>query len=396
MRVILICPESGLRGQLETALSAQADINIIKSLAEVPTSDTLRSILLTWTPGVLFLDIRHPRSDEMNRLLADEFPQIRRVAVEETQSTSAYRKVLNWGMHELIAAPFAAAELETALNRISVQVETVLETTRQASKLIAFTPAKAGVGASTLAANAAWSWSASADTRLLLADFDIHSGVIGFLYGAEHEYSVTDALACGTYMDKDSWRRLVKPSGKIDLLLSNPGRVTPGDDSRNVRSLVQFVRETYPVALADVPDTWSAVGSAILQEADQIMLVTTPELPSLRMARLKAALLEKLELNTKTVLVVNRFRPHCELSIAEIEKMVGLEAISSFPCNYEGVTKAIRDAKPAECLAEEMTAFHGKLFNRAAPRKDKRATFLEKFSLLPARFGIRGHSGSAA
>jgi Flp pilus assembly CpaE family ATPase len=116
--------------------------------------------------------------------------------------------------------------------------------------------------------------------------------------------------------------------------------------------------------------------------------VTTPELPALRLAHLKVLLLRKLDLLDKVSLLLNRMSGQMLLSLPEIEKTVGLPVFASFPGDYADVTAAIRAGRPAPKLATSVQKFAKMLLDRqSGPEKPRR--FIERFGLVPMRYGFR-------
>ena len=74
--------------------------------------------------------------------------------------------------------------------------------------------------------------------------------------------------------------------------------------------------------------------------------------------------------------------------IEEIESLVGLPVFASFPCDYADVTRSIRLAESSPKLAASIKHFVEKLDENKTP-KDKRARFIERFSVVPGRYGFR-------
>jgi pilus assembly protein CpaE len=249
-------------------------------------------------------------------------------------------------------------------------------------------PAKAGVGASTIAANTTWAFSQMENTSVLLADFDMASGVTEFMFNTSHDRNLADATAHGRQLDDDAWRSLIKTVGNTDLLLSGAPRVGEGIPRVQVAQLIEFARRNYNVVGADLPDTFDETTLAVLRDANKILLVTTPELPALRLAHLKVLLLRKLDLFDKVSLLVNRVSSRLELSLPEIEKTVGLPVLMSSPCDYADVTKAIRAGRPAPVLATSVHKFARMLLDRQA-EAEKPRRFIERFGLVPLRYGYR-------
>jgi pilus assembly protein CpaE len=227
-----------------------------------------------------------------------------------------------------------------------------------------------------------------AGSHVLLADFDISSGMAGFMFNAEHDYSINDAAVRNKELDDETWQRLVKKVGNVDLLLSDAPRVDGRITPEQIAPILDFARKSYSVIGADVSDTFDDRSMAVLREANRIFLVTTPELASLRMAKLKAMSLRKLEWEDKTQLLLNRATKRMEVPIEEIEALVGLPVFATFPCDYADVTRSIRLAESSPKLAASIRLFVEKLDEKKTP-PDKRPRFIERFSVVPGRYGFR-------
>ncbi len=76
------------------------------------------------------------------------------------------------------------------------------------------------------------------------------------------------------------------------------------------------------------------------------------------------------------------------LNLDEIEKTVGLPVFTSFPCDYADVTEAIRAGRPAATLATSVQKFARMVLDRQMTA-DKPRRFIERFGLVPLRYGFR-------
>ncbi len=389
MRAILICRPGQLRSEFEQAVAPHQILQISRSVDDYPSAHDLRRLVRAWAPEVVFLDIENiDMAETVARQLEAEFPAIQRVAIHPSQNVSVLRRVLQLHMSQLLSAPFERAELAQVLDQLERDLgarPVVIEST---DRFFAFMPAKAGVGASTIAANATWAFSQMPNTSVLLADFDMASGVTEFMFDVTHDFNLADATAHGKALDDDAWRSLIKKVGNTDLLLSGAPRVGEGIPRIQVAQLVEFARRNYNVVNVDLPDTFDETTLALLGDANKILLVTTPELPALRLAHLKVLLLRKLDLLDKTSLLINRVSNNMELSFAEIEKTVGLPIYMSFPSDYADVTAAIRAGRPAPKLASSVHRFVNMLMDRDV-ESGKPRRFIERFGWVPLRYGFR-------
>lgn len=390
MRAVAIYPDPKGLPELEHSLSLRNDITLCRSFEAFPDAETLARSLRAWAPAIIFLDINHPAVEQTNAQLATEFPQIRRVAIHAAQVPEVFRRVLQMGMRELVNPPFKNATFGMALDRLAADIVANPPQQSSACRVSAFMPAKAGVGASTIAAHASWAVAANPESRVLLMDLDRHSGITAFQFNVEPEYTIQDALTNSVELDEDSWRRLVKQQRNVDLLLSKPGELHDANTDRFVAPLIRYAQRNYTTVHIDLPDTLDAYSLAALHQADQIFIVATPELPALRLARLKADALRRLDLEGRTRLLLNRMNHRLGLSPQDIEDAVGMEVFATLPCDYAGVSASLRTAQPSPKLAKGVHELLDKLSEHRKPRPQRRR-FLERIS-VPFTTNLRGSS----
>ncbi len=315
---------------------------------------------------------------------------MQRVAIHASPDPATFRLALRLHVRELLIPPFHRPELEQVLTDVASHLEKHPVNAGCSDRFYAFTPAKGARGASTIAANV--TQGRSPRCRRCVRCWRIStctSGVTGFLFNVEHEFSVSDAAERSKELDDQSWSHLIKSVGNVDLLVSGAPRLA-GDtpDENQVAQLLDFMRRNYDVVTADLPDTFDEMSLTVLREVSRIFLVTTPELPALRLAHQKVRLFRKLELEDRLSLVLNRVTKRMDLPVEEIEKTVGLQVTASFPSDYVSVTKSIREAQMPASLGASFQQFGEMLFNKHPEEKKQR--FIERFAVVPLRYGFQG------
>ena len=99
-----------------------------------------------------------------------------------------------------------------------------------------------------------------------------------------------------------------------------------------------------------VVDTWHAVEDATLammELADNLLLVTTPEVPALSTARRFLDMLKSYpHLRHKPQLVVNRHPSKGGVALDEIEQSLGLQRLATVPSDGAVMTLAINEGIP--------------------------------------------------
>ena len=218
--------------------------------------------------------------------------------------------------------------------------------------MLAFLPAKPGVGASTIALNTSIMLSKLPDTRTLLADFDLSCGMIAFLLQTESPYSVTSAVENAHQMDEDIWQKLVSSFGAMDILPA--GHMEPGYrvDAGQIHALLEFARRNYEAICVDLSGLMEKFSIEILNEAREIFLVCTPEVPSLHLAREKLRVLRGLNLESRVRVVLNRVHHRALIPVSEVEKLLQLPVYLTLPNDYLGVHEAVTSGRHVDTASE--------------------------------------------
>ena len=110
------------------------------------------------------------------------------------------------GVNEWVADPLTAAELNAAIERVTLDSHVA----SVQGQIFAFVGAKGGVGTTTIAVNVATALAQAAnDERTLLMDFHLSYGDAAVFLGAEPRFSVADAMENTHRLDEAFFESLV-------------------------------------------------------------------------------------------------------------------------------------------------------------------------------------------
>jgi pilus assembly protein CpaE len=258
--------------------------------------------------------------------------------------------------------------------------------------VFAFIPAKPGCGATTIATYATAMAAAYAEEPTLLLDYDIRQGITTFLLKGDGARSIVDALERARCLDRDIWAGLVSPMGHLHLLGSGAidyARSFPAEDFAN---LLDFAVRQYSSIAVDLPGSMEDFECEVLLRAKRIMLVCTPDIGALHVARRKSKWLSDLQLADKSCVVLNGVDRRSTLSVSEVERIIQLPVRHTLPAGAKEITAAaqrgaILDSetplgRQVASLAREMAPA------KSGSRKSNPVRrFIEYFSVSPAREG---------
>lgn len=257
-----------------TAKVAQGGIEAaIKFYASAPTPDLL--ILETTAEGAALLA-------SLDRLssVCDETTNV--IVIGKLNDIGLYRAIIEKGVSDYLVAPVdslsaIAAVLGLYRNRSALN----------RGRVCAFLGAKRGVGASTLAQNVAWRMGQNRRGPVMLADLDLQFGTAalnldlnatsGFAQQATDPERLDEALLERTLIQKGRFLHVLPASGRMH-------EIDP-PDPQAVEKLLDLARQTFPAVVLDLPHLQSPWIRTALAAVDDLVIVATPDLVSLRNAK---------------------------------------------------------------------------------------------------------------
>jgi pilus assembly protein CpaE len=234
--------------------------------------------------------------------------------------------------------------------------------------LIAFLPAKAGSGCTTIALNTAGhlarAWTKDAPgKKVLLIEGDLHSGVISVLLDAKPGRCMVDALEHSGELDYSLWTQYVTKIHEVDFLLADP-RKKVFSSWTNYHHLLDFAASRYDYILVDLPEVVNDATVETVRRAKSVFVVCTPELPSLALAPQRLQELQNRGIPAeKITIILNRWHKG-EITASELEKILKHRVSAVFVNDYPTVSKAARAhnfVKPGAKLGQSFAAFAGML-----------------------------------
>jgi pilus assembly protein CpaE len=141
----------------------------------------------------------------------------------------------------------------------------------------------------------------------------------------------------------------VTSSRGIDVLLPPESPVAAAHDISDASAIVDFARRAYDHVILDTSGGYGEWSLSIARKSDEILLVTTNELPSLHAAQRVLAYLDNHHIQrTKVKLVVNRFNRDVGLSQDMIEMALRSEVFQIIPSDYESLQRSLLEGKPVQ------------------------------------------------
>jgi pilus assembly protein CpaE len=391
LRGVIICGDQDLALRLDRALGEVGRVGVVRTVDHYPDLVELTRLLRAAAPEILFVSTESmARAGELVRHVEVNAPGIQVIAISRASDPEIILESMRAGIREFIALPFHYQQLEEALRRVQELLMKRPPAFQTSDLVYSFLPSKAGVGASTIALNVAVALSQIPETSVVLSDFDLNSGMMRFMLKLDNGYCIADAAEHALEMDEALWPQLVTSIGSMDVL--HAGKLNPGFriEATQIRHLIDFMRRNYKALCFDLSGNLEKYSLEIMHESKRIFLVCTPEIPALHLAREKYSYLKSLDLEDRVTVLLNRVSSRPVITPEQIEQILGLPLMMTFPNDYNGVHRALTAGHaidPNTELGRRFTRLAQTLIDKrpTPPPASAKKRFIEYFSIMPSR-----------
>ena len=245
------------------------------------------------TPNLLIVENEPQRKGSTRRTRQARFhvcdPSTKVIVLGRTNDVELYRELMRRGASEYLVAPINPMHLIEVISGLYLEPGA-----NPIGRVITFVGARGGVGSSSLSHNVGYCIAEEMQINTTIVDFDLPFGTAGLDFNDEPSQGVADALSAPERLDDVLLDRLLMKRGDHLSLFTAPAALEreydAGPDA--YESVLEAVRQTTPCVIVDVPHVWAPWVKVTLIGADEIVLVATPDLASLRNAKSMMELLK--------------------------------------------------------------------------------------------------------
>ncbi|CAN5607670.1 pilus assembly protein CpaE [soil metagenome] len=209
-------------------------------------------------------------------------PGTKVVVIGQTNDIALYRELMRRGVSEYLTQPQGPLQIIRAVSNLYADPSAPF-----VGRQIAFVGAKGGVGASTLAHNFAWSMAERVQVATVMVDLDLPFGTAGLDFNQDPLQGIIDALGQPDRLDAVLMDRMMVRCGDRLSLFAAPATLDQDYEitAEAFEEVTQKIRGAAPFVVLDLPHSWSAWTRRVLIASDDLVVVATPDLASLRNAK---------------------------------------------------------------------------------------------------------------
>ena len=336
-----------MAGQAIQQLADDSGLVVIqKTLNSFLSNYELAVLLNTHDPDLIFMELSDWEGASAAAVTIHSlFPKIAIIGFGAGWSDQMESLCEQAGVSRVLISPVTMKGFQTSVFRGIHNLRSGLQ-----ENLVAFLPAKAGSGCTTVALNTAANLAGALGHKVLLIESDLNSGVLSVLLNIKSPQSLLDALENSSHLDYSLWSNCVVRKHGIDLLLAE--RSKPFPSWGNYHHLLEYVRSRYNTIVVDLPEIVNDATEEILRRARFVFIVCTPEVPSLKLAQRRCRELESSGVAANRVgIIVNRWHD-TDVKEEDVENILDHGVAAIFPNDYASVQEAILNGEVVDSGTE--------------------------------------------
>ena len=402
LRAVLITQDAGVRAAISSFARDPGNGLVVALDLDVPLlgfNGAQFKAVSQAAPALVFVDFdgAPDLGVSLARDLARADERLMPVGIGDALSSDVLLQAIRAGLGEFLVKPLTHEALSEALARLQPRMRVEEEEGSGAlARTVAFFSAKGGSGASTAITNLAIELHRVTGKRTLLVDLDAELGEISLLLGTQPQFNFTDLIQNLHRMDAELLGSYIEQHSSGVHLLSapyHPERAT-GFTAEEIRQALLYLRAQYDWVLIDTSKSFTPETLAAFEQCDDVFLLATVDLPSLRNIQRALPLLKRVmpRGTDQLHLVINRYDPTSEISLKDVERSVGMRVFATLANDYDVVIRSVNTAKPVVINAPKSA--YGRdiqaLSGRLAGTEEK--TPSEEGGGLLSKLGLRGRS----
>jgi len=325
------------------------------------------------TPNLIIIESRNGRDQVLTQL--DELasvcdPGTKVIIIGKMNDVLLYRELLDRGVSEYLIAPIKPIQLMESISNLYNDPEA-----DPVGHIYAFIGSKGGCGSSVVCHNVSWAMSENLKTDVVIADFDLPFGTAGLDFDQDPVQGIADALQAPDRLDEVLMDRLLTKCADHLSLFAAPAALDRNIEFNGQGSevVLDVIRQNVPYVTADIPHVWTDWSRSIMLLADEVIIVATPDLASLR--------------NTKNILDYLKDRRSNDKPPFIILNKVGMPKFPEIPADEFASALQVDLSAIIEFDAETfgLSSNNGNMIEEIAPKAKSAEQFRELAYLITHR-----------
>ena len=298
---------------------------------------------------------RYPFAEKVS----SQYPGTGIIMMEESLQEETMHNDLLAGAQDVLIKPIEPEKLMNAIYRIHqlqekkvmLQQEAPQKKVRKSELGQVYTvfSTKGGVGKTFVSINLAASLAKNQEKRVVLVDLDLDFGNAALALNLYPKFTISDIVDDIRHIDSDLIESYLVPhESGIKVLPANlQQQMNEFINADHIRIIIEALRESFDYIIIDMPARFFETIMPALALADHLLVITTPEISSVR--NIKALLVTLKELNfpqSKIRIILNKEDSKGDIKQKDVEATLNKKVDASIGFDYRRVLSSLNRGVP--------------------------------------------------
>lgn len=371
IRVLIVDDIPETRENVKKLLYFENDIEIVGTAANGREGVELA---LKLQPDVVLMDLNMPEMDGItaSEAISAQAPNVQVVMMSVQGEADYLRRSMLAGAREFLIKPFSGEELVTSIHRVyqfaatrrvvappppTATPVTPPPPPPRVGKIIAVMGSKGGCGASTIAVNLAVALREESKARVALLDANLEFGDVGVLLNLPSSRTIAELVSGKADIDEEVLDgTMAAHSSAIKVLLAPPRpELAELVKVEHLKRILELLDKSYDFIVIDLWKSFQETTVFFLDHADIILLIATPDIPSIKNSKLFFELTDQLGYPPeKTLFILNKEDGRSSISAKDIEASIKHPIVLTLPKDERTTMIAMNRGTPFVTLQRNL------------------------------------------
>jgi pilus assembly protein CpaE len=291
--------------------------------------------------------------------VSSQYPGTGIIMMEESLQEETMHNALLAGAKDVLIKPIEPEKLMNAIYRIhqlqekkvTLQQEAPQKRVRKSELGQVYTvfSTKGGVGKTFVSINLAASLAKNQEKRVVLVDLDLDFGNAALALNLYPKFTISDIVDDIRHIDSDLIESYLVPhESGIKVLPANlQQQMNEFINADHIRIIIEALRESFDYVIIDMPARFFETIMPALALADHLLVITTPEISSVR--NIKSLLVTLKELNfpqSKIRIILNKEDSKGDIKQKDVEATLNKKVDAAIGFDYRRVLSSLNRGVP--------------------------------------------------
>jgi pilus assembly protein CpaE len=355
---IIVCDDHETGWELRSLINSNDRLHLLTSINqfEKAAAEVTR---LSPLAAVIAMDRNQDSRFALIKRLALDCPNTAVICASRDSSSDLILRCIRAGAREFLRLPVSSDEFATVIERTAEFGASRAHETGKLGRTIAIFSSKGGCGNSFIAANLA----AAMKSSTALVDLNLQAGDLDLYFGMQSKFSIIDLVENRARLDDSLLSGYMATYSPKLAILPAPRDTAAAEmiTPDNVTEVMHVLRQRYDYIVIDPPHNLDSIALAALDSADDIVLVLTLDVASIRSAQRSIEIFDRLGYPRKKVRVlVNRWTKQVDMELQQVERFLGERVVAYVPNDYRAAVNSVNlgqplvDSTPTSAIALEI------------------------------------------